>query len=169
MKKTLMILTTMLCIAGFNANAQKEPTKKSHSKQISYSGSFSKIVVEDDIDLVLTEATTGEISVSGRQKNTDKLDSRIENGVLYLSSKSGSLKNYVKVNVPVQDLRQVVINGNSLVKSKGNLQSTSLRIYVNGEAMVDVKNLGRLTVINSKDFELDVLQSSAGVYFDRSR
>lgn len=168
MKKTLLISATVLFAFGFTASAQKEPTKAKHVQPIPYSSSFNKIVVADGIDLELTEGTGKELSVKGSQRNVEKMDYRIEDGTLYLASKAGSLKNYVRVEVPVQNLRQLTINGNSLVKSNGNLNSPSLKIYVNGEAMVNVTNRGQISVNNSKEIELDIRKSSNGVLFAKT-
>ncbi len=167
MKKVFLISATVLFAFVFSASAQKEPTKQSYAQPISYNSSFNKIVVEDGIDLVLTEGTSKELGVKGSRRNTEKMEYRIEDGTLYLGSRAGSLKNYVRVEIPVQNLRQLTINGDSWVKSKGNLNSVSLKIFVNGEAMVNVTNLGQISIQNSKDIELDIRKSSSGVLFER--
>jgi len=68
----------------------------------------------------------------------------------------------------VQNLQQITINGDSWVKSIGNLHSPSLNIYLNGEALVNVRNLGQISVKNAKHIELDIQKSSSGVLFERA-
>jgi hypothetical protein len=69
----------------------------------------------------------------------------------------------VKVNVYVQKLTNIEVNGDSWVKSGGYLNSPALDVYINGEALVDISNIGKISVKNSSEVELGVLKRTSGV------
>ena len=120
-------------------------------------------MVNDGIELVLTENNQDKIWFDGKTKHLDKLQWEVKDGTLYLAGKSGSLKDKVRVNVCVQKLRNIVVNGDSWVHSSGYLLSPALDVLVNGEALVDISNAGKITVHNTKDYELGVMKSTGGV------
>jgi hypothetical protein len=164
MKKKLMIPLLFLLTVTFTATAQKDaPSKIQVSTPVSYHDHFTNIVVSDGIDLVLTENIQDKIWFEGKSKHIDKLKWEIKNGTLYLASKSGSLKDKVKVNVYVQQLTNILVNGDSWVKSSGYLTSASLDVLINGEALVDIANVGKISVKHSNDFELGVMKRTSGV------
>ena len=164
MKNKLFIPLALLLAVSLTATAQKESASKLYAATpISYHSSFSKIVLNDGIDLVLIENSQDKIWFDGKSKHVDKLKWEIKNGTLYLSSKTGSLNEKVQVNVYVQDLQTVEVNGDSRVRSSGYLSSPALDVHINGEALVDISNLGKILVTNSKDFELGVMKRTSGV------
>ncbi len=164
MKKKLIIPLALLLTITLSANAQKEqPTKIYVSTAISHEKHFSNIVVNDGIDLVLTENSQYKIWFDGKEKNLEKVKWEVKDGTLYLASRSGSLKDKVKAYVYVQQLNHIRVNGDSWVKSSGYLTSPSLSVLVNGEALVDILNAGKISVENSRDFELGVMKKTRGV------
>jgi len=164
MKNKLFIPLALMFAVSLTAAAQKEsPSKLYPATPISYSSSFSKIVVNDGIDLVLTENTQDMIWFDGKSKHLDKVKWEIKEGTLYLSSKGGSLKDKVKVNVFVQNLNNIEVNGDSWVRSSGYLSSPKLDVLINGEALVDISNAGKISVTKTKDFELGVMKRTSGV------
>jgi hypothetical protein len=164
MKKKLIIPLALLLTISLTAAAQKEAPSKSYSATlVSYQDPFTKIVVNDGIELVLTENSQDKIWFDGKAKHLDKIKWEVKNGTLYLAGKSGSLKDKVRVNVCVQQLRNIEVNGDSWVHSSGYLTSPVLDVLVNGEAMVDISNVGKISVNKTADFELGVMKRTSGV------
>jgi hypothetical protein len=164
MNKKLIIPFVLLMTVTLGASAQKEPASKIvHNSPVSYHTPFTNIVVNDGIDLVITENSNDKIWFDGKAKNLEKLKWEIKDGTLYLASKNGSLKDKVKVNVYVQKLTNIEVNGDSWVKSGGYLNSPALDVYINGEALVDISNIGKISVKNSSEVELGVLKRTSGV------
>ena len=164
MKKKLFIPIALIFAVSLSAAAQKEtPSKFQASTPVSYQQAFNNIVVNDGIDLVLVENRQDKIWFDGKQKNVDKLKWQIKDGTLYLSSTQGSLKDKVRVNVYVQGLTYILVNGDSWVKSSGYLNSPALDVVINGEALVDIANAGRISISNSRDFELGIMKKTSGV------
>ncbi len=69
-------------------------------------------------------------------------------------AKKGSLKNRVTVYVPVQNLRKLVINGKSYVRSNGVIASKNLQVTLAGEAKVEINNLGDIVFDADQDIDL---------------
>jgi hypothetical protein len=164
MKKKLFIPLALLLGVSLTAAAQKEqPSKLYAATLVSYNTPFTKIVVNDGIELVLTENSQEKIWFDGKARQLDKLRWEIKNGTLYLSGKNGSLKDKVRVSVCVQKLRNIEVNGDSWVRSSGYLTSPALDVLVNGEAMVDISNVGKIAVNKTADYELGVMKKTSGV------
>ena len=73
MKKKLFIPLAILLGISLTSAAQKEAPARVHSvTPISYNSSFSRIVVNDGIDLVLTENAQDKIWFDGKSKHLDK-------------------------------------------------------------------------------------------------
>lgn len=106
----------------------------------------SKIIIEDDIDVTLHESDEKSIHLEGRKEDISAIRWRIKDGVLYLSSRSGSLKDKVLVTVDVSGLKQIEPNGASEVKSPAIFIRGPLDIYLNGSCYVNIKNAGKITL-----------------------
>lgn len=164
MKKSLFISLALLATVSLTAAAQKQaPAKTYTTTLVSYGTPFTKIVVNDGIELVLTENSQDKIWFDGKAKHLDKLTWEIKDGTLYLAGKNGSLKGKARVVVCVKKLRNIEVNGDSWVHSSGYLSSPLLDVLVNGEAMVDISNAGKISVNKTKDYELGVMKSTSGV------
>ncbi|HSN62424.1 MAG TPA: hypothetical protein VLR49_15920, partial [Ferruginibacter sp.] len=61
MKKKIIIYTALLFTITVTAFAQKEPAQVNNNDPVTYNKPFDKIVVEDDIDLVLIESNEKKI------------------------------------------------------------------------------------------------------------
>lgn len=162
--KNLKSLLTALMIAGsLTAFSSPIETKVYRSITANYDLSFTKIVVEDGIDLVVYENATSNMQFDGKKEDIAKVDWKVKNGVLYLRSKRGSLKNKVLVTLDVSDLKSISINGNSMVRSLGILSTPQLDVYMKGECFVAIRNLGDINVINTDETEMDVRESSGNL------
>jgi hypothetical protein len=134
MKQLLIIAVSLLTlITGVGAHPVHNCV---HKHVIKAKHSYQTIVINNDIDVVITESALTEIYVSGTYF--------VKKGVLYIQSKNGSLKGKATVHVPVSNLKQIEINGRSTVTSNGTLSSSLLKVLVNGEARFDLKNFGEI-------------------------
>ena len=163
MKKIFSILTAVLLITGFRAAANDEGrTRDILSAQ--YFTPFNKIVIEDDIDLVLYENSSRKIELEGSENDRNKVQWVIRKGVLYIRSKAGSLNHKVLVTLDVANLKTIEINGSSIVKSLGELHSPSLRVHVNGECFVSLTNSGEIKVTASEFADYEIRKRVGNIY-----
>ena len=156
MKKLIAMTAALLFSAGISAFASSTTEETTPGKRINYQLAFTKIELSDDIDLVLQESTNKVIDISGNEADIETVDWKIKNGILYLSSKKGSLKDKVKVTVSVNQLKRLDIFGKSTVNSLGELASKSLMITIDGDSYVALKNTGNIHITNTVNTELDV-------------
>lgn len=153
---------------AFTVPAKKQSAKFNSMEDGKYSMSFSKIVIEDDIDVMLHESAEKNILVEGWQGDVANVEWKVKNGVLYVSSKTGSLKGRVLVTVDVSGLKKIDINGASEVKSLGNLNSGSLYISMNGFGLVSIVNAGKIELVNGEGISLDVKKKTANVHVSQA-
>ncbi len=156
MKKLIAVFTALLFTAGSATFASTEGTKKYNTEQSSYSESFTKIVIEDDIDVVLYENGTTNIQFDGNARNISRIEWVVKKGVLYLRSKNGSLKDKVLVTIDVNALENIVIEGDSKVRSLGILSSEELNVHLSTSSYVAIRSLGKINISNSEGTELVV-------------
>ena len=163
MKKLAIITAAIMLSVGLSSFAAETRAKAAVTQKIFYQLSFSKIIVEDDIDILLSENTERVIEISGDSKYTENVDWNIKNVVLYLKSKAGSLKNKVQVSVSVSQLTSLSITGNSDVRSEGALNSAQLSVFINGEGHISLKNTGAINVEKANYVDLEVQRVSGNV------
>jgi Putative auto-transporter adhesin, head GIN domain len=117
---------------------------------------FYGIVLNNDIDLVLVEATDNMVEIKGAEADINMVNYYIKKGVLYIRSREGSLKGRATVYLSVNGLKNIEITGKSYVSSNGYLNSRRLNVLVRDEAIFDLKNRGEILVEADSDIELHI-------------
>ena len=149
MKQLFNLLIGVLTMAT-TANAENI------TREMDLTASVYSIEVSDDINVVLTQSADAKIRITGEEKDSKAVLLDQKNGRVRLLSKKGSLKNKVTVYVPVQNLRKLVINGKSYVRSNGVIASKNLQVTVAGEAKVEINNLGDIAFEADQDIDLQI-------------
>lgn len=126
------------------------------TREVDLTASVYSIEVSDDINVVLTQSTDAKLRITGEAKDSKAVLLDQKNGRVRLLSKKGSLKNRVTVYVPVQNLRKLVINGKSYVRSNGVIASKNLQVTLAGEAKVEINNLGDIAFDADQDIDLQI-------------
>lgn len=163
MKKVLTMVTAIILTASLSAFATGN--EKPEGKQAMYELTFTKLHVQDGIDIMLVESDSRAIEFKGTDANVDKVEWSIQNGVMKISSKKGSLKGKVQLIVSVNSLRELYVKDGSDVHSKGRLATSSLKIYLDGDASVSIKSTGDIRVIKVGDTDLDIRTATERVFF----
>ena len=167
MKKLITMAVAILVTACIAAFASGKPVVAMPGKQFDYQLSFTRIVVDDDIDVQLKESSDKIIEVTGNEADVKNVDWKVRAGILYIESRKGSLKDKVKVTVNVNQLKEILIKGQSVVNSDGTLLSPNLRVYMNANCYVAIKNAGKIHIVNSFDTEVDIKRMSGDVQVGR--
>lgn len=126
------------------------------TREIELTQSIYSIEISHDIDVVLTESKESTIRITGEEKATNAVLYDVTKGRLKLLSKKGSLKNRITVFIPVQNLRKLNINGNSHIRSNGNLASEKLQVTMNGQAKVEINNIGDIIFHSDEDIDMQI-------------
>ena len=163
MKKVLTMVTAIILTASLSAFAAGN--EKPVNKQAMYELAFTKLQVQDGIDIMLVESDSKAIEFKGADADVDKVEWTIKNGVMKISSKKGSLKGKVQLIVNVNSLGELYVKDGSAVQSMGRLVSSFLKIYLDSEASVSIRSTGDIKVIKIGDTELDVRKATDRVFF----
>ncbi len=160
MKKLIAFIAVFTL--GLSAFAGTE-LKGYQSEKFSYGLSFNKIVVEDNIDLVIYENSTTNIQFDGTKADIANVEWKVKKGVLYLSSKKGHFKNKVIVTIDVAKLYEVTLLGQSSIRSLGNLDTPELNVYLRAGCFAAIRNTGSINIVNTDDSEMNVMQKTGDV------
>ena len=163
MKRIAIITTVFMLTAGLSAFAKEKNQAAIVTEKGIYQLSFSKIIVANDIDIRLSESTDRIIEISGDSKYSQQVEWKIKDGVLNIRSKTGSLKNKVVVSISVNQLSDLLITGNSDVKSEGALNSKELKVLFDGEGNISLKNTGIIRIERGDAIDMEVERVSGKV------
>ncbi|MFT3908510.1 MAG: DUF2807 domain-containing protein [Ferruginibacter sp.] len=163
MKKLLTVLTVLTIGLSSFASAGPEESFRYTSQKFNYNLTFDKIVVSDDIDLVIYENATTNIQFDGSKENIANVTWKVKKGVLYISSKTGSLKGKVIVTIDVAKLAEITLEGRSSVRSLGNLDTPELNVYIKDGCFAAIRNTGSINIINIDESEMNVIQKKGNV------
>lgn len=163
MKRILTMVTAIILTTSLAAFAEGKHDWVSH--KTSYEMQFTKLYVEDGIDVVLINSNEKAIAFEGCEANIARVDWKIKDGVLTVSSKKSSLKGKVKVMLNVSNLTEIHVKEGAEVSSIGQLKVSNLNIYLDGDAFVAVKNLGNIKIIKIEDTDMEVRKVVGDVRF----
>jgi Putative auto-transporter adhesin, head GIN domain len=157
MKKLMIMAVSLLTVnASLFAGISTVNPGTGHKATAAAKPPFHSIVINNDIDVVLTEATDNMIEVKGAAAGINMVNYYIKKGVLYISSRQGSLKGRATVYLSVNGLKNIEINGSSYLTSNGFLNSRRLNVVVRDEAKFELKNRGEILIEADSDIELHV-------------
>jgi len=120
---------------------------------ISFGQSFTGLVVDDNITVVLTNETGSEITVSGDQLQVKKLRAAVKKGTLYVWQPGDDKGEKLTVYVPARMLRNIIVNGESQISTATTLDNTRLEVIVNGACKLALRSRGTIDVTGSSDYE----------------
>ena len=163
MKKVLTMVTAIILTASLPAFATGNETPV--NKQATYESPFTKLHVQDGIDILLVESDSTAIELKGAEADVDNVEWKIQNGVMKVSSKKGSLKGKVQLTVNVNNLAELYVKDGSAVQSKGRLVSSYLKIYLDSDASVSIRSTGDIRVIKIGDTDIDIWKATDRVFF----
>lgn len=153
MKPKLFILVAALSTIGFSAVAQKAKYAEPVTRSIHLKESFSSLVINNDISVVLTESSSEEIVIKGDESRIKKCKVQVDDGKLFLSYLQTNEKPDVQVYVPARFLNKVIINGKSELTSSSILSNAAIRVIIAGESKVHLRSIGKVTVEGTDDFD----------------
>ena len=153
MKPKFLSFLLLFCVITFSAYAQKKQLPEPVSKAIRLDGSFTSLIVEDDLFVVLTESNSGELIVTGNEQDVKKLKAQLDGGQLVLSFMPSFTQPDIKIYVPAGLLRKINVNGKSHLTSAFVLTNPNLSVIVGGEGKVALQSNGKLTVLGNHDYD----------------
>ncbi len=141
--------------------ASELPFKK-ESKTVFYQLGFSNLIIEDNINVILTESLSKQIDVTGAEKDIAGLNWNIKNGTMVLSSKKKEAGSKITVTLYIQGLKSINVFGNSIISSLGPL-TTPVSVYLNGEACLAISSKAPIHVFRDYEVEFTVKNATGNV------
>jgi hypothetical protein len=123
-----IIIATVLSF--FQATAAPDKPVKDNTVKVSVKESFHRIVVRDNVDVVLVEMSSPDVSIKGKARQCEDVKLEVKEGVLTIGSRRPSVMKQAVVYVPVQQIESITVKGYSDVKSAGTLHSVKLHIQI---------------------------------------
>jgi Putative auto-transporter adhesin, head GIN domain len=165
MKKQILA-TLVLVISVFataTAGGKKEDAKCSTSKTINVKPTFSKLVVDGNVDVVLYEDnTTSAIRTFGDNCDIAATSIVEKNGVLTIRNKNTKGEK-VLVYVPVSHLSVIEAKGNSKVSTATPLESAQLTLVVKGDCKFSIQTAGNIDVVDDGESEVTIEKKSVAI------
>lgn len=167
MKKQLMIILTTAFMLFVNAGVTGNDSADDGTRQWTAAATFNKIVINDGVNMVLTEDASQTISIAGKTKFTAAVKLEIKDGVLHISCSKGSASKRVLVYVPVQQLQRITVKGDSEITTFGILQSANIHVRIEGDCYVDIVTRGHITVDHDNKHGFDYIKKEKIELTDR--
>lgn len=154
MKQLFIMAVSLLTINAASYAGTTNESKPAFTKVISTKAAFQHIVINGNVDVVLTENEFVQIDVTGEEKTVETVSYFVKKGTLYITRKGSSKGAKPVVTIAVSDLYSLEINGDGNVTSKGTLRSSKLKLTINGESKFNIRNLGEILI--DSDSGIDV-------------
>lgn len=151
MKHLIIIAVSLLGLGTFSYAGD---VKKETSLIVLSKAPFENIVINGDIDIVLTESNNVQIEVKGEEKVVTGVKHFVKKGTLYLFAAKSAPEKKPTVYIQVSNLVYLEINGKSKVTSNGPLNSSKLRVMINGDVKFHVRNYGDILIESDEDIDL---------------
>jgi Putative auto-transporter adhesin, head GIN domain len=123
-------------------------------REVGLSSGFSKMVINGDVNIILTSNITGMASIEGKPEDVKKVKIINRYGLLtieYCKSKTGGKP---LITIPVYALKFLEVNGDGSIYSNSVLFADKLGIRINGDCEVAVRASGDISVTAADGYEL---------------
>ena len=155
MKQFILMAVCLLSIrAAVVAGTNKSEHRGSASVVLLAKAPFDNIVVNGDMDIVLIESPSVQLEVKGEQQHQQSVKHYVRNKTLYILGKANRGTTRPVVYVSIRNLKYIEVNGKSNVSSKGVLNSDILKVRINDEVTLQLRNHG--TVLLEADEDIDL-------------
>lgn len=141
------ILTAMIWfVAGFLATANSQQLGVFETtKENRIVAPFTSIEAADYFNIILEQSNETKVVVETEPKFQDEIKVNVTNGVLNLGTLPHSKFKVLNLYITTPEIRKIVLNGNSSLKSKGMIEASNLVLETYGTAILslnlDVDNL----------------------------
>lgn len=102
-------------------------------------GAYSEVEISGIYAIVLTEGKVGELTVEAPENLMENIETKVRGNCLKITTQgSFSLRRgNITIQVPIDKLKGLTVNGVASVKSQKEINSDSLQIKINGTASVN--------------------------------
>ena len=150
MKKILLLVTAIgFALASL---AQKQMEKAANNRAITLNKAGTAIILNDGINLNLLDDATDKVFIEGEKAMLDNITISLTGSELTISNSFNNEGHPLVVSLSARLLKNITINGNSLVGSYQLLQNKQLDVLVNGNCKLLIRTAGVVNVSATEDF-----------------
>lgn len=150
MKQKLFLSVMAIAFGVLSVSAQNE------QKLVVKAGKTEHITVANDMNIVLLAGNEADGSISMDGRASEKLDIKLSNNTMHISSLKHSKKENLTVYLYVNNLKTITVESNSTVKTIGVLNAPALKAFVDSDAMVHLKTKGDIKAYSLYGGEIKV-------------
>jgi hypothetical protein len=147
-----LFITLIAFVLGINSFAQQTEVKRTETRNLRFSSPVTSVTLNDGVNLVLIDDVTNDVFAEGRAGFVQSVDIQFENGQLTISSTNSTENKPVAVFVSARYLREIFVNGSSIVGSYQTLHNNSLNVTINGNCKLMIRTLGAVNVTATGDY-----------------
>jgi hypothetical protein len=162
MKKLIIMAVSLLTLNAASFASTIKENNPVFTKKVEKKAAFQHIVINGDVDVVLVENDYVQVDICSEQNNNTSVSHYVNKGILYINRVDVSLGRKPIVIVAVNDLQSLEVNGDGDVTSKGSLRSSKLKLMINGESKLNVRNRGELMIESNSNIKLDIQKTITG-------
>lgn len=158
MKTIITALTGLLLSTAGANNAQAEVKANRYvlaTKALAQS--YNNVVILGDVDVVLVEGTSNNLTMEGYQSQLDQVSLEVNGNTLVVDTKKKVKGQRPLVYIPVSKLQHLTVKGRSIVTTLGYLQGSDVEVNIASDCQVQIKTTGTVSVneIDGYTFEVE--------------
>lgn len=139
-------------VAVISISSFAKVAKETSSRSVKLDAPITSLVINDGVDVVLTDATGSDIIFEGEVSEIEKASFGFSAGQLSISSESEAESKRLVVYVPGHLLKTMEINGASKVTSQETISTPNLKVTINGACSIAMKTYGKVEVVGSEEY-----------------
>ncbi|MEO6000314.1 MAG: DUF2807 domain-containing protein [Chitinophagaceae bacterium] len=123
-------------------------------KELKVDGNFQNIRFDGKASVILTNEPAGTIIIEGKESDLKRIKHALKNNTLTIDVNRLFSSAKLTIYVSALSLQNIQVNGDSDVSSIDFIKSQNLHIFMNGNILVKVKTLGKVSVESPDDIEI---------------
>jgi hypothetical protein len=123
-------------------------------KEVNITGEYQGVEVWGNITVILTNTPSDVLLMEGNAEDFDLVKTTITEGKLEIRTEEKKSLSKLIVYVSAKDVKSMTVNGDAEILSAGTINTSDLKILLNGESKVRVRYHGNLKVIPGNEYEL---------------
>lgn len=158
MNKRIFSTVVLLFLLGSVVAGKVSPA----SRQINVSALYNKLIVQGNLEVILTTDSSSVITVEGSPADVAGVLVQNRHNRLVIARRSDS-KGKVVVRIPVQQLKVINMHGDVRLHSGDILNIDTLHVFLDGTCDVALKAAGKVKITHSVDCVIEYNNSGRKV------
>ena len=152
MKKNFITVSVALFLLALQSFAEGNPVS---SRKIENVAAFEKIIVSDNINVLLVTEENNTIFVEGKTEYLNAVSVSSAGGILTIKSSNKKTGSKIMVYVPVKKLSSIEITGDSKVMSAGVIDTPELKVLIEADCKLGLQTTGKIIIQYTEDFDFN--------------